>query len=61
MLKDIEIYEKSPNVKVDILTHSLTGLAIPLLTITKDAKDKKSKLTQFKKKLFLISGRIHPS
>jgi hypothetical protein len=37
LLKDIEQYEKSPNVRVDILTHSVTGLAIPLLTITKGA------------------------
>ena len=59
MLKDVEEYEKHPNVKVDMLTHSITGLVVPILTIAKEAKKKMKTLG--KKKLFLISGRIHPS
>lgn len=56
MLKYIEqIEHKYQNcVDVDILTFSLTGLAIPILTFTN--KNSKSK----EKKLILISCRIHP-
>lgn len=62
MLRDVEEFNKSGDVKVDILTHSITGLAIPLLTITKDAySQSKNKIMMRKRKVFLISGRIHPS
>lgn len=58
LLRDIESYEKTPNVKVDILTYSLAGLAIPILTITKSAKTAQSLKN---KNLYLITARIHPS
>ena len=43
---------------MQILTHSVSGLAIPILTITKNAKTSKP---DHNKKFFLISARIHPS
>lgn len=63
LLKDIETFEQSPNVRVEVLTHSITGLAVPLLTVTKGAaKEKKSKAgVKSKKKMMLLSGRVHPS
>lgn len=62
LLKDMEVYERSQDVKAEILTHSLTGLAVPMLTVTKGANSqKKGKEQASKKRLFLISGRIHPS
>lgn len=59
MLRDVESYEKSPHLKVDILTYSLAGLAIPILTITKSAKN--AAQSPKKKNLYLITARIHPS
>jgi murein tripeptide amidase MpaA len=63
LLRDIEEFESSPHFKVEVLTHTITGLAIPLLTITKGAaKERKKKMAvKQKKKVILISGRIHPS
>ena len=57
-MEEIDIYDLSPHVKVQILTHSVSGLAIPILTITKNAKTSKP---DPKKKFYLISARIHPS
>jgi hypothetical protein len=61
VLRDVEEYNKSGDVKVDILTHSITGLAIPVLTITKDAYSQSKSKAMKKRRVFLISGRIHPS
>jgi len=43
-------------VTVDILTYSLIGLAIPLITFT----NRKSEIHNKNKKVVLISCRIHP-
>lgn len=59
LLREVESYEKSANAKVDILTYSLAGLAIPVLTITKSAKT--TSQTPKNKNLYLITARIHPS
>jgi hypothetical protein len=59
MLEDLYVYNKSPYAKIETLTYSFTGLAIPMITITKDSKSSASKNN--KKKLFIISGRIHPA
>jgi len=61
VLRDVEDINKSGDVKVDILAHSITGLAIPLLTITKDAYSQSKSKIMKKRKVILISGRIHPS
>lgn len=62
LLRDLQQFESSPNFKVDTLTHTITGLAVPLVTITKGASQKKRKSKAVtKNKLLLISGRIHPS
>lgn len=62
LLKDIEQFNKSNDLKVDILTYSISGLAIPILTVTKDACSVHAKIKNLnRKRVFLISGRIHPS
>lgn len=56
MLSFVESLEESNKkyVEVDLLGYSLTGLAIPLVTITnKEAKNEG-------KKVVLLSSRIHP-
>ena len=59
LLRDVESYEKSANAKVDILTYSLAGLAIPIVTITRSAKT--APQAPKNKNLYLVTARIHPS
>ncbi len=55
--KLIDKIEKSKYYKYDTLCNSLSGVEVPLLTIT-DFKDKKIPLE--KRKFIVISARVHP-
>jgi murein tripeptide amidase MpaA len=53
MLKEVADLQGKDQVTVDVLTYSLVGLAIPLLTITNNSDN------AFKN-VILVSSRIHP-
>ena len=52
MIKEIEDIEYKHNVVVELLTYSLSGLAIPIVTIGYPPFNNKN--------VTLISSRIHP-
>lgn len=54
MIKDIDAISSKDQVNIDVLTYSLIGLAIPIITITNSASD------QNFKNVILVSCRIHP-
>ena len=54
MIRDIDCITSKEQVTIDVLTYSLIGLAIPIVTITNNASD-----NHFKN-VILVSCRIHP-
>jgi hypothetical protein len=54
MIRDIGSISSKEQVTIDVLTYSLIGLAIPIVTITNSASDHDFK------NVILVSCRIHP-
>lgn len=51
-MSEINLISQSSNLVVEVLTYSLVGLAIPLLTFTRGE--------QTNKQVILVSCRVHP-
>ena len=59
LLEDLNNFQSHPACEVSTLSHSLSGLAIPLVTITKENGAHRKPVQA--KKCVVITGRIHPS